>query len=623
MSENNPPENSTPSLSGLRIRDLDAREFHLEGESRITVTEDRDGCGSTNNTRFAHPISGNMPFAPINTPTWPRKYPFRPNILVMKGGGVKGVAYVGALEVLEKYGYQFNHFVGTSAGAISAALLAVNYSSGDLRDILSKTSFKKFKDGWLPLSLLLLPIRKGLYRGESFLVWLENLLRAKFPQYANSITIRLSHLINYRLTVFASVKGKTAYAFDSLDSVTREKGIAHACRCSMAIPYFFYPERIEGNWVVDGGMQNNYPIDALLKRFPDLKDSADFIGLYLGNKEAEKNTRWVLIDLLSIWSESSDEEAKETFIDRTIVIDPRPVKTTDFSLSQNDVEFLLAEGRASALRWLYHWSDGNRPTLKEVEEAEKVSVELRKSAIAERWKKLLPRLIIAPLLLLLIAAVSYFAFSNLRTPPEKPTRSVPLTTSQFDAKFRMFNENLWHMPQPGFTVREGRLYIEDAPEICFPNQINYRNFEMFFHLKLTNSGGANWALRVRDPKNYYLFCLSGPEGISPGWLCVYIVRDNKFNPKDCISPVEIPSKAKLVEGGQYDISITAKENVFIIKITPSATGEETELLAYKDSLDTFPEGSIGFRTVGAEKFSIGTFRVIPPEVTPPELEKPE
>src|SRR5262249_28942010 len=61
----------------------------------------------------------------IRTPRWPRMRPFRPNILVMKGGGVKGIAYVGALETLEKYGYHFNHFVRTSAGAISAALLAV------------------------------------------------------------------------------------------------------------------------------------------------------------------------------------------------------------------------------------------------------------------------------------------------------------------------------------------------------------------------------------------------------------------------------------------------------------------------------------------------------------------
>jgi NTE family protein len=96
----------------------------------------------------------------------------------MKGGGVKGIAYVGALQVLEEYGYHFDHFVGTSAGAISAALLAVGYSPKELGEILAKTDFREFKDGWLPLSLPLLPFRKGLYRGETFRIWLENYLRA-------------------------------------------------------------------------------------------------------------------------------------------------------------------------------------------------------------------------------------------------------------------------------------------------------------------------------------------------------------------------------------------------------------------------------------------------------------
>jgi predicted acylesterase/phospholipase RssA len=49
--------------------------------------------------------------------------------LIMKGGGAKGLAYVGALQVLEQYGYKFTWFVGTSAGAITAVLLAAGYTA--------------------------------------------------------------------------------------------------------------------------------------------------------------------------------------------------------------------------------------------------------------------------------------------------------------------------------------------------------------------------------------------------------------------------------------------------------------------------------------------------------------
>ncbi len=195
--------------------------------------------------------SETIPHSTIDTPRWPRKQAYRPRILVMKGGGVKGIAYVGALTALEEYGYRFDHFVGTSAGAISAALLAVGYTSKELGEILEKTDFKKFKDGWLLPSLLLLPIRKGLYRGEAFRVWLENYLRAKFPKYDRAISIKFKHLnetdgTSRRLTVFAGCKDRTAYHFDSTDSKDSDKAISFACRCSMAIPYFFMPEKIDG-----------------------------------------------------------------------------------------------------------------------------------------------------------------------------------------------------------------------------------------------------------------------------------------------------------------------------------------------------------------------------------------
>lgn len=104
------------------------------------------------------------------------------------------------------------------------------------------------------------------------------------------------------------------------------------------------------------------------------------------------------------------------FIDRTIVIDPSPIRTIDFSLTPKEVEFLLAEGKASALRWLYHWYDGTRPTLEEVSDAEGVSATLRETVIAARWKWFWPRLATVIFLLLLILTIvtyeTYVYFTN-------------------------------------------------------------------------------------------------------------------------------------------------------------------------------------------------------------------
>ena len=68
--------------------------------------------------------------------------------LVFEGGGVKGIAYVGALEILQKEGIlpQIQRVGGTSAGAINATLFALGYSNQETRTILKKLDFNNFLD---------------------------------------------------------------------------------------------------------------------------------------------------------------------------------------------------------------------------------------------------------------------------------------------------------------------------------------------------------------------------------------------------------------------------------------------------------------------------------------------
>src|SRR5947208_12131217 len=69
--------------------------------------------------------------------------------LVFQGGGVKGIAYVGVLDALERAGVlsTVTHVAGTSAGAITAALVACGATAADLADALTHTSFASFADG--------------------------------------------------------------------------------------------------------------------------------------------------------------------------------------------------------------------------------------------------------------------------------------------------------------------------------------------------------------------------------------------------------------------------------------------------------------------------------------------
>lgn len=68
--------------------------------------------------------------------------------LVFEGGGVKGIAYIGAMQELESRGHLDNiiRVGGTSAGAINALIFALGFTISEQREIISSTSFSKFMD---------------------------------------------------------------------------------------------------------------------------------------------------------------------------------------------------------------------------------------------------------------------------------------------------------------------------------------------------------------------------------------------------------------------------------------------------------------------------------------------
>lgn len=68
---------------------------------------------------------------------------------IFQGGSVKGLAYVGALDVLEKSGIKISgvkRMGGTSVGSITATLLSVGYDVNELNEDLKSLDFTQFLD---------------------------------------------------------------------------------------------------------------------------------------------------------------------------------------------------------------------------------------------------------------------------------------------------------------------------------------------------------------------------------------------------------------------------------------------------------------------------------------------
>lgn len=225
-----------------------------------------------------------------------------------------------------------------------------------------------------------------------------------------------------------------------------------------------------------------------------------------------------------------------------------------------------------------------------------------------RSKRLL--IAIAAGILLLCAAMAYFLL--------KPTPTVPkLATGEFSELF--LDLGRWTPPPSGWTIIDERLHIEDQPRIGFPAGMSFGDFTMTFHLKLTNAGGAAWALRIKDPDDYYLFYLAGPESNQKdlSYFYAYIVRAGKLG-----HPISsIPVTTKLTAGGEYTINITARKNEITHSINsaddPSADSLGDPLGYFKDEDSTYMIGGIGFRTVGSERFSVDELYVRPLEIQAP------
>jgi hypothetical protein len=195
---------------------------------------------------------------------------------------------------------------------------------------------------------------------------------------------------------------------------------------------------------------------------------------------------------------------------------------------------------------------------------------------------------------------------------------LPLTTAAVREEF--LNAQAWTHPQ-NWAVGNTMLQIEESPEVGFLSNHRFRDFTMNFQVTLSNGGGAAWALRVND-EGYYLFYLSGPKGMQPNRFVTYLAHEDEGGDKMDQVGTAFNTVRPLQEGGVYTIFIKAEKNNFFHQIRIDSApdgqfdGETHNLGTYSDSKDTFPSGSVGFRTFASEKFSVADLFIYPPGTKP-------
>lgn len=324
--------------------------------------------------------------------------------LIFEGGGVKGLAYIGALEILESKGIiqDIQRFGGTSAGAINATLLSLGYSREKQKDILWKMDFRKFQDGTCFFSNIARVFQRfGWFKGDFFKKWIGDLIEEK---------------LGNRKATFKDLKAKgrpdlyvygtnLCTHFGEVFSIehTPDMCIADAVRISMSIPLYFTAIRKAKNDVyIDGGCLNNYPVklfdrekyiepdklttmgrrqdyydtinESFLKEHPDSSPyiyNKQTLGFRLDTKEEiaafryhelheyeiKKFSQYVKELVITMMNCQANEHLHSDDWHRTVYIDSLGISTTKFELTEDEKNKLVESGRTYTKKYFNEWYD--------------------------------------------------------------------------------------------------------------------------------------------------------------------------------------------------------------------------------------------------------------------------
>jgi NTE family protein len=159
--------------------------------------------------------------------------------LVLSGGGARGIAHIGAIEVLEEMGFEIASIAGTSMGAVVAGVYALGKMEAYRQWLCSLDKLKVFSLVDFSFST------QGLVRGDKlFNITKEFILDANIEDLDIPFVAVAADIIHRKEVVFTH-----GSVFD-------------AVRASIAIPTIFTPVKTEdGGLLVDGGIINNIPIN--------------------------------------------------------------------------------------------------------------------------------------------------------------------------------------------------------------------------------------------------------------------------------------------------------------------------------------------------------------------------
>lgn len=186
--------------------------------------------------------SSEIPLVPAATQSSPR------TILVLGGGGMKGIAHIGVWKALEEAGIRPDAIMGTSIGSLIGAGIAGGYGWKELAEIARKLT----KDDIVAINrraVFFGGVREeSVFLGDHYRRYIERILPVKsFSEMK----------LPFRLNAVSLVSGDEVW-FGT--GVRDDVPVADAVYASCALPIYFPPMHLGDDHLVDGGVLDVFPI---------------------------------------------------------------------------------------------------------------------------------------------------------------------------------------------------------------------------------------------------------------------------------------------------------------------------------------------------------------------------
>lgn len=290
---------------------------------------------------------------------------------VFQGGGMKAIAFVGAVCYLEEHGYRWQKLAGTSAGSIIASFLAAGYKGTELLKLLEEINYKELtsKDKLQKIPFiggkLGFFLEKGVFTSDGVGKFVYDKLKqkgiVKFKDISENGKSKLKIIASDITKMQMLILPDDLVQFD-IDPMEFE--IAKAVQMSSTLPFCFKPVKLQygasSDLIVDGGLLSNFPIWIFdvkgVPRWPTLGfkfSEKDISQTAMGKNNIISFTMDIINTMLD-----RDEllYIRDCDLVRTVLVPSLGVKATDFNLTVEKRKKLFNSGYSAAREFINFWN---------------------------------------------------------------------------------------------------------------------------------------------------------------------------------------------------------------------------------------------------------------------------